>query len=710
MNVATREPGSGAASLRALFSPRSVALVGASDKSPFSWMIFQNLTSGEFAGPIHLVNGRGGEVHGRAAVAGLRDVDGPIDLAFIMLPADKVAGYLDEMAAAGVRLATIISSGFAEIGGDGAALEREIVAQANAKGIRLLGPNSLGVNNHVDGVFCSALPVLRPVAERKSVAIVSQSGATAALLAQFAFDQNIGTTYEVAMGNEAQVGMSEVLDYLVEDEATRAIAVFAEAIRDPERFLSVAARAQDLRKPIAIMKIGRSELTAAVAQAHTGALVGDDRVFDAVCRQYGLIRCDSLEELILTAGVAAHVGPMEGGFAVASISGGACEIIADRAALCDLPMPAFGAATVERLKGVMPSYGASHNPLDITGAAMVQPQIFAGTIAAMAADPAIGVVAACFETPADEQRNTPHSKGVLKIIADALNATGKPGFLLTQTLVSRTDVAKAVIAETGLPFVVGGLDQGVGALAKVHWWSQAMRRGRQAASLPTAVAADRPQGEREALAYLERAGVPVIPAWLVTSAEEAATAAARAAGPVALKIASPDIAHKTEVGGVLLNIAGAAAAAEGFGRIMSGAAAAAPAARLEGVIVAPMRPGGLELFLGVARDPQWGPVLAVGLGGIWVEALKDTALRLLPASPQDVAEMLSELRGAALLKGFRGQPAVDIPKLAAAIARVGEAALALGPELAALEINPFLVAADRMEALDALCVWAAPHA
>jgi acyl-CoA synthetase (NDP forming) len=702
--------GSKTGSLRGLFSPRAVALVGATDKSPFSWNTFRNLTAGDFKGPIHLVNGRGGEVHGRPAVASLRDVAGPVDLAFVMLPAAMVKASLAELAQAGVRAATVISSGFGESGAEGAALEQELVAEAQARGIRLLGPNSLGVNNNLEGIYCSSLPVMQPALARKSVAIVSQSGATAALLAQFAYDQNIGTTFEVAMGNEAQITLSEVLDYLLDDEATRAIAVFAEAIRDPERFAQVAARAQRARKPITIMKIGRSELTAAVAQAHTGALVGDDRVFDAVCKQYGLMRCESLEELVLTAGMAAHLGPFEGGFAIASISGGACEVIADRAALSDLPMPAFAAATVEQLKTVMPAYGAAHNPLDVTGAAMLQPQIFAGAIAALAADPAIGVVAACYETPTDEQRSNPHTSSVLKIIGDALNAAPKPGFLLTQTLGLRTEISRRTIDEAGLPFAIGGLDHGVRAVAHVHRWSRAMKRGAAApATHGGAQGAERPAGERQALAYLQRAGVPVIPTRLVRSAEEAAAAAAEIGGPVAMKIASPEIAHKTEVGGVRLGVEGAAAASAAFGSIMDRVGAAAPEAELEGVLVAPMRSGGLELFVGVARDPQWGPVLAAGLGGVWVEALKDTALRLLPAAPEDIAEMLLELRGAALLKGFRGQPAVDIPNLAAVISRIGDAALALGPELAALEINPLRVSGGEVEALDALCVWAEPR-
>ena len=460
-----------------------------------------------------------------------------------------------------------------------------------------------------------------------------------------------------------------------------------------------------------MLKVGSSELTAKVAQAHTGALVGDDRIFDAACRQMGMLRVQSIEELVLTAHLLSQTGPIATrGLGVVSISGGACELIADQAERCGVALPQFAPATLEPLRDALSAMGAStHNPLDITGAVVGKPEMFQHVIDVIAKDPSIGLVTAVFGLRAEADGNfSALNAKALSAIGAAIQASGKPGLLLTQTLQPISTEDRAALERFRIPMVSGGLRDGVQAIGNAFRWSQ-----RQALPpyLPPpvaqALARQRPGGERATLDYLASCGVPVIPATLATSDDEAVQAARAAGGDrVVLKIASPDIAHKTEAGGVLLGLDGDAAVAEGYRRILANVRQSQPQARIDGVIVSPMRPPGVELFVGIARDPQWGLAMAIALGGIWVEALKDSTVRLLPLDRAAVVEMFSELKAATILRGFRGQPAVDLDAVADIAVRIGEAALALGPQLASMEVNPLYVGPQgRIECLDALALW-----
>ncbi len=284
---------------------------------------------------------------------------------------------------------------------------------------------------------------------------------------------------------------------------------------------------------------------------------------------------------------------------------------------------------------------------------------------------------------------------------------GKPCALLNQFLRPQTQKSRDILAATGIPAAFGGIEEVLRALGHLKVWSARVLDGRARLRAATAIATSgaRPCGEREVLDYLAARGVPVVPARIAKSCEEAVAFAAAFDGPVALKIASPDIAHKTDVGGVRLNVAGGDAVSAAHDQVLAAVKRGAPQARIDGVLVSPMRSGGLEILVGTVRDPQWGPVLAVGLGGIWVEALADTRLRLLPVTPGQVRDMLKSLRAAKLLEGFRGAPAADLDRLAEVIAAIGDAALALGDGLETLEVNPLWVCGGRIEALDALTVW-----
>ncbi|HEY5756930.1 MAG TPA: acetate--CoA ligase family protein [Steroidobacter sp.] len=691
--------------LAALFSPRSIAFVGATERSVWTRAALANLRTLGYDGKIFLVNRKGGEVLGYPAVSTLRDIGEPVDVALLMVPSEVLLDTLPELSAAGIRNAIILSAGFAESGAAGRELQGRLTSLAREHGISLLGPNCLGFVN-----YTSKAPVwtvsLRPQRARDpKIAIVSQSGALAAQMSYFAQWQGIGLTYMVSTGNEAGVGVAQVIDYLVDDPSTRSIALFLESVRDAPAFARACLRASQAGKPVVVLKVGSSEVTVRSAQAHTGSLVGDDRVFDAVCRRFGLVRVTSLEDLILTAEVLARWGKLpEGGLGLISLSGGLCEIAADRAADAGMNLPSLSPATTSRLAAALPNFGTPHNPLDVTGGALLDPSMLEKSLDAMTAESAFAAVVAVLDvaaTPADDSKLL---RQLLACVAAAQARAERPTLLISHTVRPFSELSEEIIEATGCNYLPCGVEHGIRAVARALEWSTLARESRVSASVPSVVDA-RPQSERQVLEYLHGRGVPVVPARVVNSADNAVRYARTLGSAVALKIVSPDIPHKTEVGGVMLGVTGDDKVAAAYEQILASARRAKPDARIEGVSVGPMRDAGVELFVGTMRDPQWGPVITVGLGGVWVEALRDTSLRLLPITQDDALAMLDELRGKALLNGFRGTPAVDRHAVAKIVAAIGDAALALGPQLVSLEINPLRASGERVEALDGWAEW-----
>lgn len=687
-----------------LFSPRSIALVGATERSIWSIAANDNLRRFDFKGPIHYVNPKGGTIFGAPAATSCAAVGEPIDAALLMVPEAKMIEVFADLEAAGVGGAVILSAGFAELGAAGAERQRAVADAAKAAGIRILGPNCLGFANFVASAPIWTTPLRRPMTDAR-VAIISQSGAIASQLEQFAYQQRVGITHMISTGNEADITIADAIDYVARQPEPRAIALFLESVRDPARFIAAVKAATAAGKPVVLLKVGTSEATARAAQAHTGSLVGDDRTFDALCRKIGLSRVHSLEELIVTADLFARLGPLAGsGLALTAMSGGMCEIMTDQADAEGIAVPALADGTLKRLREALPPFAMPANPLDITGAAMLQPDLIPTALSVLASDASVGALGFVFDAPLkDDARG--FARNFIRHIGEGFKAAGKPCVMMSHTFSAVNGDAREMTDSAGVVYSGGGVRHCVSALGHLlahHAWRE--RRQTEAADT-SASAALRPDGEREVLDYLASAGVPVIPARLARTADEAAAIAGTLDTDVVLKIASPDIAHKTEVGGVALNLRGEEAVRAAFDAMLARVRASAPEARIEGVVVAPMRKGGVELFVGTMNDPQWGPAIAVGLGGIWVEALKDTSLRLLPIGEQDALEMLAELRGAKLLDGFRGAPAADRQALARAIVAIGRAALALGPDLVSLEINPLLVAGTRIEALDGLTEW-----
>ncbi|AMN47562.1 hypothetical protein ACG33_10725 [Steroidobacter denitrificans] len=690
--------------LQRLFYPHSVALVGASERSPWSQMLHANFQSTGFDGPIYAVNKGGVDAHGYPGFVSCRAIGAPVDIAFVFVPAEAMQDTFEDLIAAGIRAAVILTSGFAETSEAGARLQDWLVGRAREADVVILGPNCLGYANLAIRAPLTPIPIHPPLLKGR-VALVSQSGATNSEIADMAHDLNVGLSLYVATGNEAMVDIAACVDFLVDDANTEVIMVFAETIRDTATFRAAAERALAAKKAIVMLKVGSSALTAQVAAAHTGSLVGDDRIFSAACEQLGVIRVYSVEELIVTASLLAHTGPLATpGVGIVSISGGACTLVADRAEVYGVDLPAFSSATKAALTQAVPLASDPINPFDITGLAVRDPSLFESVIEAIAGESTIGFVGAIYSLPWNEKwQQVPQ----LESIGRAFAKLDKPCALLNQFLRPQTQKSRDILAATGIPAAFGGIEEVLRALGHVKKWSARVLE--HAPTRPMAVTvptSERPMSEREVLDFLSRYGVPVIPTRIAATREDAVAIAAALAVPVALKIASPDIAHKTDVGGVKLNILGDAAVADAYDTILASVVKAAPQARIEGVLVSPMRSGGLEILVGIVRDPQWGPVLAVGLGGIWVEALADTRLALLPVASVQVKDMLRSLRAAKLLAGFRGALPVDLDRLAEIVAAIGDAALALGDHLETLEVNPLWINGGEIEALDGLVVWA----
>lgn len=699
--------------LHALFHPSTVAMVGASESSFYSQTAYQHLCDFGLGERTYLVNPRSREVHGRRTYPTIKDIGQPVDLAFVMVPQAAVEAVLVDAAEAGVRSAVVLSSGYAEAGASGRAAQDSLVSTAKRLGIVLLGPNHQGYINFVDGVPITAIPFENTT--RGHVALLSQSGASARGMITFATRAGIGLSHMVTLGNEAMITAGAVLDYLVDDDETRAVAIFLEQVRDPATFERAARRAMEKGKAVVVFKTGRSALSARTAAAHTGALVGDDRVIDAVFRRLGVIRVDSIEDMLVTAGLAAHLGVLERpGVGIVSISGGACNIIADYAEEFGVELPELAEATVRQLDEVMPFYGTAQNPLDVTGASVVDPTIFTRAIKAIGEDPSIGVVAVINPLPEGQEPVERPGQSRINAIGDGMRSINVPSVYVNQVQVPIEGSASFALERAGISWAMGGLRPLILGLRGVAWWSGVRARGQSATPVtPPVFRLPEPDARRgawsewQAREALQAAGIPMVPTEIVHSEDEAVAAAARMGGPVAVKIVSPTILHKSDVGGVILDVDGESAVRSAYTAVMR-AGESVPDSQIDGVAISPMRKNGIELLVGVVRDSQWGLVMAVAFGGIFVEILQDSVLSPVPVTRALAEDMLSSLRGRALLDGVRGRPAADIGTVAALIERVSYLALALADDLESLEINPLYVSGSRVEALDALITWRRP--
>jgi len=693
--------------LRSFFQPKNIALIGATDNSLWSISTYENLKNHGFSGSIYCVNPNKKMVHGEKAYPSIRDIKKPIDLAYIMVSTKHLLQLMQEAADANVQNLVLLTSGFSEIGEKGKELEKKVLKLAEENNQIILGPNGNGFIHITEKITPYGLPLPQSL-KPGSVGVVLQSGALASQLVTLSETRHIGLSLLVSMGNETMVSMTDVIDYLIEDKNTKVIALFIESIRQTKEFARVAQKALESGKPIVALKIGRSEESARSAMAHTGALVGDDVVNDAAFRQLGVIRVHSLEDLMTTAGLLGHTLHLPGrNMGVVTPSGGACDIIADRSADENILLPDFAPETVKQLESIVPDFSTVNNPLDITGYVVVDRTLMFRTIDVVINDPHLDFVFCLLDPPRVKPDNADDLLTQYKKLKERLDYLQRPVIFVMNVGVDVSEFGKTLMEETNINFV-GGMEHGMTAIGNALWWNEQKNNIEMSFKLnqKTLHSSDNNQmssvqwSEYNAREYLIKQDVPVVPGKLATNSEKAITAAKEVGYPVVMKIQSELIAHKSDVGGVALNLQTDEEVKKAYQNMIDKVNSNHEASNINEVLISPMRKGGTEILVGLVKDPLWGYVLTVGLGGIFVEIFKDTSLRILPVNQQEIVSMLKELKSAPLLSGARGQAAADICHIANVIYKIIEAADKLSG-LEVLEVNPLFVKGETVEALDA---------
>lgn len=686
-------------SLDPLFKPRSIAVIGAStDAAKIGGRPVHYLKQ-YFKGPIYPVNPRAEEVQGLKSYAAASDLPKDIDQAVVCLPAEMVVPTLEMCADRGVKSACIFSSGFAEIGQKGRDLQNRITEISRESNMRVMGPNCLGIMN-IAGItdengndlgqsmntFTIAVEENPP--KPGNIGIVSQSGAFAAHAYTLAARRGLGLSAWATTGNDCDVEFSDCLAYLATDPNTDVIMGYMEGCQDRDKLFAALALARDNEKPMVIVKVGASDVGQKAAESHTAVLAGGDAIFDSVFKQYGVHRARTIDEFFDVAYAASFKKyPSSRKIASASISGGVGILMADRAierGLDVAPMPEIAA---KKLKEVLP-YAGVGNPVDVTAQIVSQPELLEKNLDIMLTDGGYDAIVV-FLT------NVFYSNALREPMFNIFkNVRAKhPDALITLCTFIPDDIRDEL---EGLGYIlIDEPTRAVDAMAALAGYRERFAEKPAKRIEPDQSAKlslpDHELNEYEAKQLLGQAGFPVVAEKLATTPEGAAAAAEEIGYPVALKIASPDIQHKSEIGGVVLGLSNAYQVEPAFDDIMERARKAEPKAKLDGVIVAAMADKGVEAILGTSQDPVFGPVVMFGLGGIFVEVMKDVTFRVAPFGLTEAHKMIDEIKGSAILDGARGQPPADKDALAKALVTLSEIASVNADTIESIDLNPFIV-------------------
>ncbi|HVX40096.1 MAG TPA: acetate--CoA ligase family protein [Gemmatimonadaceae bacterium] len=692
--------------LRPLLAPQSIAVVGASHRAgTIGNQIVRNLISYGYTGAVYPVNPRAASVCAVPTWRSMQDVPGPVDVAIVAVPRDHVLEVADGCGRAGTRGLVVVSAGFREVGPDGAALEHELHEIVRRYGMRMVGPNCMGIINadpriSMNGTFCTVMPAFG------ASAFVSQSGALGLGVLDYAREYGIGISQFVSVGNKADVSSNDLLLEWEHDETVRVILMYVENFGNPRRFLEIASRLTRT-KPIIAVKSGRSRAGARAATSHTGALAASDTAVDALLAQAGVLRASTIEELFdMAIAFESRVLPRSRRTAVLTNAGGPGILAADAMETCGLDLVELGAETVEQLRPLFPAAASIRNPLDMISSAT--PAGYRAAMSVLLADPAIDTVVPIFVPPFGIRQ-----EDVAGAIVGA--AERSPEKAVFAVLMGREGLpaGRAELHDAGIPAYIFP-ESAARAIAALNRHVDQARaaapdltppadidRDAARAILDGAVREGREQlTQIEALDLLAAYGVPVARARLARDADDVVRLARDVGYPVALKLVSPDVIHKSDVGAVHVGLASDDAAHAAYDEMLARVRAALPGARIDGVLVQPMIPAGTELIVGITRDPAFGALVMVGLGGIFVEAMGDVMFRVAPVDERQALEMLGALRGARILDGLRGRGASDRAAIASVVRRVSHLA-ADWPEIAELDVNPLMTRADVVCAVDA---------
>ncbi|QWG13002.1 acetate--CoA ligase family protein [Bradyrhizobium sediminis] len=685
--------------LDSFFAPDSIALIGASrDLEKIPGRLLSMLRKNQFPGRIYPVNPNYGDIDGLQCYKSIADVGQPIDLAIVIIPAMAVLAALEQCAAAGVKNAVIISSGFAEEGGDSAAMQDAIVALATRTGMRISGPNAEGFYSQVQRVAATFSPTVDgkpneqlPVASQRRIGIVAQSGGIGFAIYHRARALGIALSYVVSTGNESDLGAGEFFEFMVQDASTDVILLFIEGIRDVDKFLAAARRAAEMGKPVIVTKVGRSGAGERAAASHTASMAGWSAAYDAVFAKYGFIVSNDLDEAVTIAALLT-TNPLPKGdrVAVLTVSGGAGIWGADTVAMQGLRVPELSQAIQAEIKKLLPSYGAAGNPIDVT-AQGVHSGGLQRSIDLLAVSDEVDAILVVLSLSSDTRM--PFKQAELRPVLDAQH---KPVVFYSYTLPSA--FARRELGACGAVVLSGLTHAGVALRRMVERARFSLAPAVDAAAAPlrdiSAHLKSTTLSEFDSKALLREAGMALPDEVLVTEKSALDGAIARAGFPLVMKIQSRDIPHKSEVGGVRVNIATKGEVFLAYQALLVAAGRHRPDAAIQGVLVGPMAKTGVEIIVGTMLDATFGPMIMVGLGGVTTELFRDVVYRPAPVSAVEAFAMLAELKAAPLLNGFRGAAKADVPALSQLIAQVSVLAAQHAGEISEIELNPVLVHAE----------------
>jgi acetate---CoA ligase (ADP-forming) len=694
-----------AAVIDSLISPRSIAIIGASaDFSKINGRPMKHLIEKGYAGRILPVNPKYQEIAGHQCYPDIENLPDDVDLAVIVVPARAVIAAVEALGRRGIRAAVIFSSGFGEMGPEGKASEARLVEIAAREGVLICGPNCLGFINAFENVYVTFSQYADGEVSAGPIAFVTQSGAFGTAIAALIRQRGLGLGYFINTGNECDLSFADLMMRVIKDPRVKVAAGYLEGIKDGDALIRLAKCCQALGKPLVLTKVGRKAAGQRAAASHTGALAVEDDVLDAVMRQYGILRARNEEQMLDMLEALSQPRIASGpGLAIATQSGGAGVMMADRAEEVGLIVPELSPETQLRLRDVVPAFGAAANPVDVTGQFVAEPELLRETVVALMDDPSVhaGIVWL--------QLMHAHADRLIEIFIDIRDRTTKPVFVCW-TAASPNTIER--LRAEGI-VVFGAGERAVEAVAALVRINASHNRSTGITSSTLAHAgkplaqlnvSDGMQPSVRATEWLDAAGINMAPVSLACSADEAVSHWQKAGRPVALKIESPDVAHKSDIGGVILGLSDEATIVEGFETLSERAASFAPDARFDGILVQAMADGHVELVVGVQRSPTFGMVVMVGFGGILVEVLKDVAFRRAPFDVDEATAMLDELRARAILDGVRGQPGVDCKAIATMLARLSEWAAANESWLAELDLNPVLVGDHGPVAVDCVMI------
>ncbi|MBI9043796.1 MAG: acetate--CoA ligase family protein [Anaerolineaceae bacterium] len=692
--------------LSPLLNPKNIAVLGASERPGSAGrLVLENLKQLDFPGKVYALNPKHKEIMGFPCYPSLEALPEAVDMVAILRSADTVLPTLKTMKKMGIPAAWALASGFSEAGPEGKQRQAEISAYARDNNLLLCGPNCVGVANLLDRSATYSVAI-KPAIKTGVVSAIMQSGA---ILMGLANSARFGFRYLISSGNEAVLDAADYIGYLAEDEKTKIIIVFLESIRNADKFIQASRAAYQAGKPILVVKVGRSEAAQRSVQAHTGSLAGSDDVLDQVFKREGIVRLDSLDELLEAAELFLNCPlPKSDGVGLLSLSGGQIGLISDLAQGIELNLPEFDENTQTELRDILPPFTGITNPLDAWGTGDME-KMYPGCVAAVARDPNIGLIAMTRDTPPGvAQREITQTMQMAEAAIRSKNETGKPILMFSNLAAGFDPETEQRLRDENIAYLQGTQEALKAIEAFVKYANFKRENQGILAECKTTEPSDKTLHWREyfsnqkgSLTEIEGRKLLIDygiqgPKEAVAADEASAVEAAHEIGfPVVLKILSPDIQHKTEFGGVRVGLEDAEAVSKAFQEVMQAAHEHKPDARLEGVIIQEMIPSNAtEVILGIIKDAAFGPVIVFGSGGILVELVKDSALRLPPLTAEETLAMIHETKGINLLKGYRGSPAADMNALVDAIVKLSQLAVDLGDQIAALEINPLMVLPD----------------